>query len=181
MKTLHEEFDSQRFDNDYQLVNGVTQHTANPAQFQIPPDVIKKHIGAGIFVEIRIDSPRFSMHQEDVLTCSCPSCHGELSKPVLRHDHPESFIPKSPGKIPSRGWGEDFWVRINRRDGQFFHGTVDNSLIESRLHGLDLGDPLIFHEDHVLAVHPVHRQELVIGMDAADLKELARWLRSLSD
>lgn len=63
MKTLHEEFDSQRFDNDYQLVNGVTQHTANPAQFQIPPDVIKKHIGAGIFVEIRIDSPRFSMHQ----------------------------------------------------------------------------------------------------------------------
>ena len=43
------------------------------------------------------------------------------------------------------------------------------------------GDEIVFHEDHILAVHDSHRQELVLGMDAADLKELAQWLGSNSE
>jgi hypothetical protein len=30
----------------------------------------------------------------------------------------------------------------------------------------------------LLAVHSIHRQEIVLGMDAADLDELAQWLGS---
>lgn len=37
----------------------------------------------------------------------------------------------------------------------------------------------IFHEDHILAVHGSHREVIVLGMDAADLKTLAQWLGSL--
>jgi len=71
--------------------------------------------------------------------------------------------------IPSRGWGEDFWVRVKERSGSYFRGIVDNPLVESRLHGLKQGDEIIFHEDHILAIHGIHRQELNVGMDVADL------------
>ena len=57
---------------------------------------------------------------------------------------------------------------------------MDNPLAESRLHGLNQGDDVVFHENHILAVHDIHRQELVSGMDAAALKELAQWLSGLS-
>ena len=80
--------------------------------------------------------------------------------------------------MPSRGWGEDFWVRVSERDGQFFKAAVDNPLYEVRLHQLRQGDEIVFYEDHILAVHGIHRQELVQGMDAAKLKELAQWLGS---
>lgn len=55
-------------------------------------------------------------------------------------------------------------------------GVVDNPLVEARLHGLNQGEMIIFHEDHILAVHDVHRHELVAGMNVADLKELTQWL-----
>ena len=99
-----------------------------------------------------------------------------MTKPILRHEHPASLVRLPKQKIPSRGWGEDFWVRVTRRSGQFFKGIVDNPLAESRLHGLNQGDEVVFHHDHLLAVHDIHRQELVAGMDVAALKELARWL-----
>jgi hypothetical protein len=70
-------------------------------------------------------------------------------------------------------------VRIIERSQNFFHGVVDNPLYEARLHGLEQGAEILFHEDHILAVHDSHRQELVVGMDATDLKELAQWLGSL--
>ena len=57
-------------------------------------------------------------------------------------------------------------------------GTADNPLYEARLHEIHMGDAIVFHEDHILAVHGIHRQELVLGMDAADLKQLAQWLGS---
>ena len=101
-----------------------------------------------------------------------------MTKPVLRHEHPASLLPLPKQHVRSRGWGEDFWVRVTQRDGQFLKGSVDNPLVESRLHGLREGDEILFQEDHILAVHSVHRQELVLGMNAADLKELARWLAS---
>ena len=176
MNNLQQQFSEQQFSNDYQLVNGVAMHTKNPDNFQIPPRVIKRNVRLGQFVELRIDSPRFSVHEDAVQKCTCSSCNGELTKPILRHDHPASLVPLPKQNIPSRGWGEDFWVKVSERCGDHFRGVVDNPLSEARLHNLNQGDKIIFHEDHILAVHDIHRQELVAGMDEADLKELTLWL-----
>ena len=174
--SLQQQFQNQHFSNGYQLINGVAMHAENPQHFQIPPEVIKRHVRPEMFVEVRIDSPRFSMHEDAPEKCSCPSCNGEMTKPILRHEHPASLVPLPQQNVPSRGWGEDFWVKVIRREGRFLIGTVDNPLVETRLHGLHRGDEVVFHEDHILAVHNLHRQELVAGMDAADLNELAQWL-----
>ena len=179
MNHLQQQFDSQQFSNEYELVNGVIMHTENPENFQIPPDVIKRHVRPGQFVELRIDSPGFSVHEDAAEKCSCPSCNGQLTKPILKHDHPASLLPLPKQNVPSRGWGEDFWVLVTERSGDYFRGVVDNLLVEARLHGLNQGDVIIFHADHILAVHDVHKQELVAGMDEADLKELAQWVRSV--
>ena len=175
---IHKQFDSQQFLNDYQLVDGLVMHADNPENFHIPPDVVKRHIVSGQFVELRIDSPRFSVHEDAPEKCSCPTCNGEMTKPILRHSHPASLMPLPEQDVPSRGWGEDFWVRVEMRSGSYFRGIVDNPLVESRLHGLDQADQIVFHEDHILAIHGHHRQELVRGMDVADLKELAQWVAS---
>ncbi|QEG41245.1 hypothetical protein [Roseimaritima ulvae] len=177
--SLPQQFGHQQFPNDYQLVNGIAMHAENPENFQIPPDVIKRHIGPGQFVELRIDSPRFSVHEDAPEKCSCPSCDGEMTKPILRHSHPASLVPLPNQNVPSRGWGEDFWVKVEQRSGSHFRGIVDNPLVESRLHGLKQSDKIVFHEDHILAIHDIHRQEIVLGMDVADLKELAHWVASL--
>jgi hypothetical protein len=99
-----------------------------------------------------------------------------MTKPVLRHENPASLVPLPKQAVPSRGWGEDFWVQITERSGSFFRGVVDNPLVEARLHGMKQGDEIVFHEDHILAVHDIHRQELVVGMNVDDLKELAQWV-----
>jgi hypothetical protein len=181
MMTLQQQFDDQHFSNEYQLVSGVAMNSENPDNFHIPPDVIKRHISAGQFVELRIDSPRFSVHEDAPEKCNCPSCNGELTKPILRNDHPASLMPLPKQAVPSRGWGEDFWVRVTERSGGCFKGVVDNPLAEARLHGLQQGDEIMFHQDHILAVHDIHRQELVVEMDPAELKELAQWLGSQRD
>ncbi len=150
----------------------------NGARFQIPPDVIKKHITNEQFVELRLDSPRFSVHEDSPEKCYCESCEGEASKPILRHENPASFVSIPPQNVPSRGWGEDFWVRITDRDGQYFVGVVDNPLYEAKLHGIKQGDEVLFHADHLLAIHNIHRQDIVLSMEADDLKVLAQWLGS---
>ena len=170
-------FDNQIFDNDYRLINGIEMHSENPENFLIPPQVMKRHLHEQQFVELRIDSTRFSVHEDDAAKCACPSCNGEMSNPILSHPHPASLVELPSQNTPSRGWGEDFWVQIVACENGFFRGIVDNQLIESRLHGLDLGDTIFFHEDHILAIHPVHRQDLVRLMSLEDLKELASWLR----
>jgi len=104
-----------------------------------------------------------------------------MTKPILRHEHPASLCPLPDQDIPSRGWGEDFWVQVMERDGQFLKGKVDNPLVEARLHELRLGSEIVFHENHILAVHGSHRSEIVVGMNAADLKELAQWLGTQSE
>jgi hypothetical protein len=176
---MDQQFNSRHFTNEYHFVNGVAMHAENPENFHVPPEVIKRHVRPGQFVELRIDSPRFSVHEDAAEKCSCPSCNGALTKPILKHDHPASLVPLPKQIVPSRGWGEDFWVRVSDRSGSLFHGVVDNPLVEARLHGLNEGNEVVFHEDHILAVHDIHRHELVAGMDAADLKELAQWLASL--
>ena len=62
--TLKRHFDQQEFSNGYGSVNGVAVHTENGDRFQIPPDVIKRHVSVGQFVELRINSPRFSAHED---------------------------------------------------------------------------------------------------------------------
>lgn len=181
MTTLRQRFEAQQFGNGYELVNGVDMHAENPANFQIPPDVIKRHVESGHFVELRIDSPRFSVHEDAPEKCACPSCNGDMHKPILRHEQPASLVPLPKQAVPARGWGEDFWVKVVERSGGYFLGVIDNRLVEMRLHGLKQGDEILFHQDHLLAVHNVHRQQLVLGMDAADLKELAQWLGSLRE
>ena len=175
-KTLQQRLDQQQFSNGYELIDGVAMHAENGARFQIPPDVIKKHIAIGQFIEVRVDSPRFSVHEDSPEKCFCDSCLGEASKPILRHEHPSTLVNEPQQAVPSRGWGEDFWVCVTSREGQYFSGVVDNPLYESRLHGLNEGDEIIFHAKHLLAVHGIHRQELLLNMDAIDLKSLAQWL-----
>lgn len=173
---LQHQFTNQHFPNDYQLVNGVAMHAENPNNFKIPHPVLKKHVLPGHFVELRIDSPRFSVHEDVTEKCSCPTCNGEMTKPILSHQHPATLISIPKQDVPSRGWGEDFWVQVIERDGEWFVGIVDNDLAEARLHGLGFGSSVVFHSDHILAVHGSHRLDLVSGMDAADLKTLAVWL-----
>ena len=55
-------------------------HAENPENFQIPHPVLKKHAGVGHFVELRIDSPRFSVHEDAAEKCYCPTCLGEATK-----------------------------------------------------------------------------------------------------
>ncbi|MGB6045869.1 MAG: hypothetical protein WBF93_22125 [Pirellulales bacterium] len=178
-ETLQQRLAQQHFANGYELVNGIQMHAENSDNFQIPHPVLKKHVGVGDFVELRIDSPRFSVHDDAVEKCYCPTCNREATKPILGHEHPATLLPLPMQDVPSRGWGEDFWVQVSERDGTFFKGVVDNPLYEARLHELHQGDSLFFHEDHILSVHGSHREEIVLGMDAADLKTLAHWLGSL--
>ena len=178
MSTLEHQFEQQQFSNGYALVNGIAMHAENGDRFQIPPHVIKKHVGIGQFIELRVDSARFSVHDDALEKCYCSTCNGEATKPILRHEHPVSLVPLPNQNVSSRGWGEDFWVQVTERQGKYFNGTVDNALYEGRLHGLHQGNDVLFHEDHILAVHDIHRQELLLGMDTTDLKQLAQWLRS---
>ena len=176
--TIEKQLQTQHFANGYDLVNGVQMHADNGEQFSIPHPVLKKHVGIGHFIELRIDSPRFSAHPGAPGNCTCSICKGEATKPILSHDHPATLLALPKQTVPSRGWGEDFWARVTAREGDFLEALVDNPLYEARLHELHQGDSIYFHKDHILAVHNIHRQELVLGMDAADLKQLAVWLGS---
>jgi len=69
MNELQEQFDKQRFANDYQLVDGIAMNAENPGNFLIPHPVLKKHVGVGHFVELRIDSSRFSVHENAPEKC----------------------------------------------------------------------------------------------------------------
>ena len=177
-QSISQHFSRQVFANGYELVNGREMHAANPDNFLIPHPVLKKHIKVGHFIELRIDSPRFSVHEDSLEKCYCPTCNGEAAKPILGHEHPATLLPLPEQDVPSRGWGEDFWVQVGHRDGEWFRGVVDNPMYEARLHELHLGDTVYFHEDHILAVHGSHREEIVMGMDPVDLKTLAEWLSS---
>jgi hypothetical protein len=175
---LEKQYSHQQFPNGYQLVDGVAMHEANGSSFVIPPAVLKRHLTPGQFVEVRINSNRFSAHEADAAECACPSCNGPMSRPVLSHSEPASLFPLPDQSVPSRGWGEDFWVKITKREGRWMEAQVDNRLVESRLHEIDMGDLILLEESHVLAIHPSHRLELVKSMDAGELKELAVWLGS---
>jgi len=175
---IGQRFEQQQFANGYELVNGVAMSKEHGDRFQIPHQVLKKHVAVGHFVELRVDSPRFSVHPDAPDKCTCPHCNEAAAKPILSHEQPASLVRLPKQSVPSRGWGEDFWAQVLEREAGYFTGAVDNPLYEARLHELRQGDEIVFHEDHILAVHSSHRQEMVLGMDAADLKQLVEWLES---
>ena len=164
------------FENGYALVDGVKMHAENHDHFHIPHELLKKYIVAGFYVELRVDSPRFSVHPDAPDQCPCSICKGDASKPIISHHHPRSLVDLPKNEIPSRGWGEDFWVAVIARHGNRFTGRIDNELYESRLHGLSFNDTLEFQADHILAVHPFHRHDLVRSMKPAEVKVFAAWL-----
>lgn len=174
--SIAEDFRKQHFPNGYDLADGVALHEENGDRFQIPHQVLKKHLTVGQFVEVRIVSDRFSAHPDAPEKCTCSSCNGEASNPVLCHDQPETLAPLPSQNIPSRGWGEDFWVQIVERDGETFRGVIDNQLHEARLHERNLGDEICFEARHILTVHPTHRRKLVMDMDEQDIRQLVDWL-----
>ena len=177
MGNLAKRLQSQEFMNEYALVDGVEMSKKYGNQFRIPASVLKQNLQHEYFVELRIDSPRFSMHEEDAVECTCPSCNGEMSKPILRHEIPDSLLAQALPKPPSRGWGEDFWVKIVEREDSHFVGRVDNDLCETKLHGIKLNDEICFHENHVLAVHGMHRLDIIQHMSVEEIKALADWIR----
>ena len=177
--SITQQLATQKFANGYALVDGVLMHEQNGSRFQIPHPVLKKHIGLGHYVELRVDSDRFSVHPDAPEKCLCESCNGDAKKPILSHEQPASLVQLPEQNVPSRGWGEDFWVQVIQRDGSCFRGIVDNPLYESRLHEIHHNDEIVFHSNHVLSVHPVHRQEMVMEMDEGDLKQLVEWLGTL--
>jgi hypothetical protein len=175
--SLELQFNKQSLGNGYQFVDGVRMHREQGDRFQIPPDVLKQQVAVGHFVEVRIDSPRFSVHPDAPEKCTCASCNGEATKPILSHQQPASLMPLPDQSVPSRGWGEDFWMQVTERDGDWLIGRVDNPLYESRLHGLSLDSIAVFHANHILAVHPGHRMELVSSMNEDEVRELIAWLQ----
>ena len=176
--SLEQQFEQQHLANGYEFVDGVAMHQEHGDRFQIPHQVLKKHVAAGHFVEVRIDSPRFSAHPDAPEKCTCPYCNEEAAKPILSHEDPASLVSVPEQSVPSRGWGEDFWAQVTRREAGYLKAIVDNPLYEARLHALRQGDEIVIHEDYILAVHSSHRQEMVLGMDAADLQQLVEWLGS---
>ena len=91
--SLEQQFAYKHFPNGYELVNGMVMHAENGEHFQISHPVLKKHVGAGHFVELRIDSPRFSVHEDAAEKYYCPTCNGEATNPILGHEHPASLLP----------------------------------------------------------------------------------------
>ena len=62
-------------------------------------------------------------------------------------------------------------------------GSVASSTddVINSFNGVDFNDVIEFTLDHVLAVHPVHREALVLSMSSEDVKEFAVWLGSIRD
>ncbi len=178
MTTLDDGFQRQQFSNGYELVDGVAMQAEMGDRFQIENPWFKKYAYAGHLVELRIDSPRFSAHPDAPAECPCELCNEPAAKPILCHEEPASLVALPEQQIPSRGWGEQFWAKIIHREGEYLSGVIDNRLYETRLHDLQQGDEITFHEDHILVVHGVHRDEIMLSMNASDLEQFGEWLQS---
>ena len=165
------------FPNGYELVNGVECHALYGDRFEISSPWLRNSVGPAHFVELRLDSSRVSVHPDAEIDCRCDACDATTDKPILCHEQPHSLMPIGRHAIPSRGWGEQFWVRIQERAGCGLLGVVDNDLYETHLHGLSLGDAVGFTEDHILTVHPSHHRVLIENMSDVDMRDHLEWIR----
>ena len=167
--------------NGYELVNGVEMHDAQGDRFAIVNPWFKKYLDKDDFVELRVDSDRFSAHADAPVACTCELCNETATNPILCHEHPATLVAIPSQSVPSRGWGEQFWVRILDRQADLLRGVIDNLLYETHLHGLAEGDEVTFHEDHVLSVHAVHNRELLLRMSNNDFFAFGEWLAEHGD
>ena len=110
--------------NGYELVDGVEMNRRFGDRFAIVNQWFKKHVSISEFVEIRIDSDRFSAHPDAEPGCPCELCGEEVSKPILSHEQPVSLLAVPPQEVPSRGWGEEFWVKVTERDDSWLRGVI---------------------------------------------------------
>jgi len=182
MPAMSKPLELQQLPNGYELINGVESNALNGERFEISSPWFRHRVAPGQYVEVRIDSNRFSAHEdahEDATEdCRCDFCDGSTDNPVLCHEQPASLVRIGRHAIPSRGWGEQFWVKVTARQDGRLSGVVDNTLYETYLHGLEFGDPIVFEEDHILTVHPSHDRDLLNNMDAADRADHLKWVRS---
>jgi len=162
--------------NDYAFTDGVLKHAELGERFQVPPAPIRNNVGVGHFVELRVDSPRFSTHADADEQCQCGQCHEPAENPILCHEQPASFLKLPKQKIEARGWGEQFWAQITQVEYERIVGRIDNILYESNLHGLHEGDEITFHKNHILAVHPNNNREIILGLSEDELTEFGAWL-----
>ena len=174
-------FQKTTMQNGYALVNGVEMNRRFGDRFAVVNRWFKKHVALGEFVEVRIDSDRFSAHPDAEPGCACELCGEEATKPILSHEHPTSLLDVPRQNIPSRGWGEEFWVQVSGRQDEWLSGVIDNHLYESKLHGLDRGAGITFHEDHILSIHGSHSQEILIRFSEEDRQEFGQWLIARRD
>ena len=175
---LAESYRRQSFANGYELVDGVKMHEERGEHFQIVNPWFKKYIDTGHLVEVRVDSPRFSAHPGAPDNCTCPHCSEEATKPILGHAEPASLFSIPEQDIPSRGWGEDFWVQVETTENGFFSGIVDNHLYETRLHDIRRNDRMFFHANHILSLHGTHNREIVESMSDDDVDSFRSWLET---
>ena len=166
-----------KLQNGYEFIDGVAMHAEMGERFQVPHPVIARNAGQGHLVEVRIDSSRFSVHADAPDQCQCEHCNEKTSKPVLCHQEPASLLSIPRQAVPSRGWGEQFWVEIAERQGSEIWGRVDNTLYESRLHGLQQDDMISFCEEHILSVHGSQLAEIALQLDEQETLEFVDWLR----
>lgn len=162
--------------NGYDFIDGVAMHRELGDRFSIVNPWFKKYIQPGHLVEVRIDSPRFSMHPDAPVECTCEHCTEPATKPILCHEHPQSLLPVPRQDVPSKGWGEQFWIVVEDRNEKRLTGSIDNELYETRLHGLSYQDQITIDLAHVLALHPSHNEAMLFSMSPEDLHEFRTWL-----
>lgn len=167
--------------NGYEFVNGVEMHALQGDRFHVVNPWFKKYLDKDDFVELRDDSDRFSAHPDAPAMCTCELCDEPTAKPILCHEHPATLVSFHTQPVPSRGWGEQFWVRIVERQADLLRGVVDNELYETHRHGLAAGGEVTFHEDHVLSVHAVHNREMLLRMSNDDFFAFGEWLAEHGD
>jgi hypothetical protein len=164
--------------NGYVLINGVDMNRRFGDRFAIVNQWFKKHVAVDEFVEIRIDSDRFSAHPDAEPGCPCELCGEEVSKPILSHEQPISLLAVPLQEVPSQGWGEEFWVKVTQRQDWRLRGVIDNHLYETKLHGLQEGDEIVFQVDHILSIHSSHNEAIIMRLSEDDRQQFGQWLMS---
>ncbi len=82
----------QELPNGYQLINGVTGHALYGERFEISNPWFRNSVVSGQFVEVRIDSDRFSGHEDATEDRRCDFCDARTDNPVLCHEPPASLV-----------------------------------------------------------------------------------------
>lgn len=98
------------------------------------------------------------------MTVVANKARGKLHRPKLidarkmAKKHPGTFGLPSKKAVSALGVGdfakvstagERFWVRVIKRDGNRFQGIVDNDVLMTKDHGLQLGDRMVFESKNL--------------------------------